>query len=122
MATDYKQEENGVVALRKEREEDDIDLDLDEEEDEEDQQNWEDWNEEDDEDGDDENFYDSEMLCLFCDSLYTCSNLLFQHCASSHHFDFNAIKKILSLDFYGCFKLINYIRFQVLFLWQLLHV
>ncbi|XP_027165818.1 probable protein arginine N-methyltransferase 3 [Coffea eugenioides] len=113
MATDYKQEENGVVALRKEREEDDIDLDLDEEEDEEEQQNWEDWNEEDDEVGDDENFYDSEMLCLFCDSLYTCSNLLFQHCASSHHFDFNAIKKILSLDFYGCFKLINYIRFQV---------
>ncbi|KAL8235179.1 hypothetical protein R6Q59_021279 [Mikania micrantha] len=35
------------------------------------------------------------------------------HCFSSHSFDFGSIKTTLNLDFYGCFKLINYVRSQV---------
>ncbi|KAL3516395.1 hypothetical protein ACH5RR_023297 [Cinchona calisaya] len=107
MAADYEQESNDAKAILTGREEEDVGIDLDEEE-EEDQQNWEDWNVENDEDVD-----NSEMLCLFCDTLYTCSNSLFQHCASLHHFDFDAVKEALGLDFYSCFKLINYIRSQV---------
>lgn len=72
-------------------------------------QDWDDWKaEEDDEEGSDEDF-----LCLFCDSRYALSDALFDHCNSSHHFDFLRVKESLGLDFYGCFKLINYVRSQV---------
>uniref|UniRef100_A0A5B7BJ35 Methyltransferase domain-containing protein n=1 Tax=Davidia involucrata TaxID=16924 RepID=A0A5B7BJ35_DAVIN len=80
--------------------------DIEEEEDEE--QDWEDWNADDDDDEE-----DLDLLCLFCDSKYSSSHVLFEHCSSSHHFDFESIKKTLGLDFYSSFKLINYIRSQV---------
>ncbi|CAI9098965.1 OLC1v1035704C1 [Oldenlandia corymbosa var. corymbosa] len=86
-------------------------IDVEEEEEGEEDQNWEDWNAEDDEE---ESENSCRMLCLFCDSFYPSSNMLFEHSAATHHFDFHAIKKSLGLDFYGCFKLINYIRTQVL--------
>ncbi|XVE52324.1 hypothetical protein DITRI_Ditri02bG0113900 [Diplodiscus trichospermus] len=70
------------------------------------------WTEEENEDanGDDE---ESEFLCLFCDSKYGSCDALFEHCRLTHFFDFDGIRKELSLDFYGSFKLINYVRSQV---------
>ncbi|PIN08352.1 Protein arginine N-methyltransferase PRMT1 [Handroanthus impetiginosus] len=74
-------------------------------------QNWDGWNEEDD--GVEEQDLILQLLCLFCDSqLGSCSSL-FEHCASAHFFDFYGIKKAYKLDFYKCFKLINYVRSQV---------
>ncbi|KAF3434258.1 hypothetical protein FNV43_RR25361 [Rhamnella rubrinervis] len=89
--------------------EEDEALSLEEFEDEEDDklQDWDDWEDE-EEDGSDSNF-----VCLFCDSRYSSSDALFDHCNSSHRFDFLHIKRSLGLDFYGCFKLINYVRSQV---------
>lgn len=72
---------------------------------EEDEQNWDDFEE-------DEEF-DSDMLCLFCVSTYKSSDELFEHCKSIHRFDFRSLRNSLGLDFYGCFKLINYVRSQV---------
>ncbi|KAF7824750.1 putative protein arginine N-methyltransferase 3 [Senna tora] len=80
-------------------------------EEEEEEENWDDWNG-DDEEGQ-EGSSELDFLCLFCDSKYSSCNPLFDHCAAVHHFDFHAIRKALSLDFYGTFKLINYIRSQV---------
>ncbi|GKC00532.1 probable protein arginine N-methyltransferase 3 [Tanacetum coccineum] len=80
-----------------------------EEEDEEEEQNWDDWTG-DGEEGEDE---DLEMLCLFCDDKFKSSGLLFEHCRARHCFDFGGVRKALGLDFYGCFKLINYVRSQV---------
>ncbi|KAI3803225.1 hypothetical protein L1987_31374 [Smallanthus sonchifolius] len=77
--------------------------------DDEEEQNWEDWTA-DGEEGDDD---DLELLCLFCDSKFKSCNLLFDHCLSSHSFDFRSIKTSMNLNFYGCFKLINYVRSQV---------
>lgn len=74
-------------------------------------QNWDDW-----ENGDEENeeeAMNSKLLCLFCNSLCDSSNELFEHCASAHRFHFNTLKTTLALNFYGCFKLINYIRSKV---------
>ncbi|KAI3715648.1 hypothetical protein L6452_22634 [Arctium lappa] len=82
---------------------DDDDVDVD------DEQNWEDWTA----DGEEEEDNDLELLCLFCDSKYTSPNSLFQHCHSSHCFDFGSIRTTFKLDFYGCFKLLNYVRSQV---------
>ncbi|XP_051147439.1 probable protein arginine N-methyltransferase 3 [Andrographis paniculata] len=74
-------------------------------------QNWDDW--EVDEDLAEEQSSAGELLCLFCDAKYSGCGLLFEHCTSAHHFDFYGIKKAHALDFYKCFKLINYIRSQV---------
>lgn len=98
--------ENDATETRKEEENEDF------EEGEEEEQLWEDWNGGEGDDSD-EQYMNSEMLCLFCDSLFSSSNLLFEHCADVHHFDFDALKKAFNLDFYGCFKLLNYIRFKV---------
>ncbi|XP_057499523.1 LOW QUALITY PROTEIN: probable protein arginine N-methyltransferase 3 [Actinidia eriantha] len=87
------------------------DVELDSEvEVEEEEQGWGDWNADDDEGEDD---LDSDSLCLFCNSKYSSSDALFDHCNSIHHFDFHGIRKALGLDFYGSFKLINYVRSQV---------
>lgn len=86
------------------------------EDDEEDElQDWDDWEAE--EDGEGEDGSDSVFLCLFCDSRYGSSDQLFDHCSSSHHFDFVRVRRSLGLDFYGCFKLINYVRSQVCTVW-----
>ncbi|GER46302.1 protein arginine n-methyltransferase [Striga asiatica] len=73
--------------------------------------NWDDWKDE--EDALEDQSSNPQLLCLFCDSPYDSCSSLFQHCASTHLFDFYAIKKAYSLDFYKCFKLINYVRSQV---------
>lgn len=77
-----------------------------EEEEEETEQDWGDWSE-------DDVGLESGFLCLFCDAEYSSCETLFEHCRLSHCFDFHSIKTELSLDFYGSFKLINYIRSQV---------
>ncbi|XP_076927323.1 putative protein arginine N-methyltransferase 3 [Bidens hawaiensis] len=81
------------------------DTDIDEEE-----QIWDDWTADGEED---DNNDDLNLLCLFCESRFTSTSLLFEHCGSSHRFDFTRIKAALKLDFYGCVKLINYVRSKV---------
>ncbi|KAL3829819.1 hypothetical protein ACJIZ3_018621 [Penstemon smallii] len=83
-----------------------------EEEEEVEDQNWDDWEAEED-DATEEQGLNPQLLCLFCDSFYNSCSSLFKHCASAHSFDFHEIKKANKLDFYKCFKLINYIRTQV---------
>ncbi|KAK7401372.1 hypothetical protein VNO78_12794 [Psophocarpus tetragonolobus] len=67
---------------------------------------WDDWEGE-------EGERESEFVCLFCDSQYGSCGSLFEHCASFHHFDFHTVRNALNLDFYGSFKLINFIRTRV---------
>ncbi|PSS18961.1 Protein arginine N-methyltransferase [Actinidia chinensis var. chinensis] len=86
------------------------DVQLDEDEGEDDGQDWGDWNADQEEEGDD---LDSNILCLFCCSIFNSSSALFHHCRSIHYFDFRAITKTLALDFYASFNLINYVRSQV---------
>ncbi|KAG9138275.1 hypothetical protein Leryth_001478 [Lithospermum erythrorhizon] len=79
----------------------------------EDDQNWDDWDLQNDAISDDDNAFDTKMVCLFCDELFDSSDALFEHCSLVHNFDFYGIKKELDLNFYGCFKLINYVRSKV---------
>lgn len=69
-------------------------------------ENWDDWKT-------DEEDQDPDFLCLFCNLRWNSIEILFDHCISDHSFDFQSIRKSLWLDFYGSFKLINYIRSQV---------
>ncbi|CAL5330568.1 unnamed protein product [Camellia sinensis] len=89
----------------------DAEVESEVEEEEEEEQEWGDWNANDEEEAEDDLY--SDLLCLFCDSNYSSIDALFQHCTCTHHFDFHAIRKTLRLDFYGSFKLINYVRSQV---------
>ncbi|KAB2627347.1 protein arginine N-methyltransferase 3 [Pyrus ussuriensis x Pyrus communis] len=75
-------------------------------------QDWSDWNAE-PEDEDEEEEEGSDFLCLFCDSRYSSYDHLFDHCTSTHRFDFRAVRKALCLNFYDSFKLINFVRSQV---------
>ncbi|KAK2989873.1 hypothetical protein RJ640_015205 [Escallonia rubra] len=84
--------------------------DEEEEEEQQQQQSWEDWEADEDEE---EEETESNVLCLFCDSVYGSSGALFEHCTSTHSFDFRRIRKTLALDFYASFKLINFVRSQV---------
>lgn len=84
-----------------------------EEEEDDDEDSREAWTEEENEEDGDENDEDLEFLCLFCDFKYSSCDALFDHCRLTHFFDFNGIRKDLGLDFYGSFKLINYVRSQV---------
>ncbi|KAL5994786.1 Protein arginine N-methyltransferase 3 [Asimina triloba] len=79
---------------------------MDEEEEDEQIEDWDDWKT-------DEEEPDNDLMCLFCDLKFASVDSLFDHCRSFHAFDFEAIRKGLQLDFYGSFKLINYIRSQV---------
>uniref|UniRef100_A0A0D6R5I3 C2H2-type domain-containing protein n=1 Tax=Araucaria cunninghamii TaxID=56994 RepID=A0A0D6R5I3_ARACU len=65
---------------------------------------WDDWVDDDD---------SAKNLCLFCNTPFPSADSVFQHCSKDHAFDFSALRKSLALDFYGSFKLINYIRSQV---------
>ncbi|KAJ3412054.1 Protein arginine N-methyltransferase 3 [Chytridiales sp. JEL 0842] len=56
--------------------------------------------------GDDE---DCEALCLVCDHQAEINEVV-KHMISEHALDLKAIKKDLGLDFYGCMRLINYMR------------
>lgn len=69
---------------------------------------WGDWN---DDDGSDDS--SQQYLCLFCNRRCDSSDAVFSHCTSDHAFDFPKLKKALALDFYGSFKLINYLRSEV---------
>ncbi|KAH1064449.1 hypothetical protein J1N35_029436 [Gossypium stocksii] len=84
-----------------------------EEEEDDDEDSREAWTEEENEEDGDENDEDLEFLCLFCEFKYSSCDALFDHCRLTHFFDFNGIRKDLGLDFYGSFKLINYVRSQV---------
>lgn len=89
----------------------DSDFDIDEDaEDLEVDEGWNDWNADENDEICDEDF---EFKCLFCDFKFNSCDSLLQHCNSTHHFDFPRIKKSLGLDFYGSFKLVNYIRAMV---------
>lgn len=77
---------------------------------EEENEDWDDWGEDDDNDGGEN---DKPFMCLFLDSQFSSCSELFEHCRLAHKFDFDGIRKELGLDFYGSFKLINYVRSQV---------
>ncbi|PKI68715.1 hypothetical protein CRG98_010772 [Punica granatum] len=81
--------------------------DFEDDEEEEEAEDWDDWSAEDGEES------SSGLLCLFCDANFSSCSPLFDHCASLHRFDFHRVKEALALDFYGAFKLINYVRSQV---------
>ncbi|XP_039132604.1 probable protein arginine N-methyltransferase 3 isoform X3 [Dioscorea cayenensis subsp. rotundata] len=68
---------------------------------------WDDWR------SDDDGESEPGLICLFCDSTYESSETLFDHCRSDHSFDFLSIRRVLGLDFYASFRLINFIRSQV---------
>ncbi|KAL5732551.1 hypothetical protein ACOSP7_031908 [Xanthoceras sorbifolium] len=74
------------------------------------EEDWGDWREDDEEEEEDS---EPGFQCLFCDNKYSSCDALFEHCRLTHHFDFHSIKIALDLDFYGSFKLINYVRSQV---------
>ncbi|PUU83801.1 S-adenosyl-L-methionine-dependent methyltransferase [Tuber borchii] len=71
-------------------------------------------------DSDEEGWEDAEVdgedvsiVCLFCTETFPSSEGVFEHCAVVHGFEYKALRKELGLDFYGCIKLINYIRSEV---------
>ncbi|CAN6172040.1 unnamed protein product [Urochloa humidicola] len=80
--------------------------DEEEEEEEEGEEGWDDWCS----DGEDAG---GGLLCLFCSSRFDADISLFEHCAAEHRFDFRGIVKVLGLDFYGCIRLINFVRSKV---------
>ncbi|XP_047337715.1 probable protein arginine N-methyltransferase 3 [Impatiens glandulifera] len=51
-----------------------------------------------------------DMLCLFCENKYISSDVLFNHLITAHEFNFHEYTRGLGLDFYSCFKFINYVR------------
>ncbi|KAL0538507.1 hypothetical protein IC582_022653 [Cucumis melo] len=104
LTKDFDKEIPNMDNSKREEEEDDPDEDQEDEQD-----DWDDWNA--DEEG--EEAFDSNFLCLFCNSKYNDCNMLFNHCNSVHYFDFHSIRRNLGLDFYGSFKIINYVRSQV---------
>lgn len=70
----------------------------------EDDDNDNDWNGWDEEDAGDS------AKCLFCDKIVQSTKLTLAHVKSDHGFDFDAVRSQLKLDFYGCMRLINFIR------------
>jgi protein arginine N-methyltransferase 3 len=49
-------------------------------------------------------------VCPFCLKNSFTSSECFIHTKNAHAFDFHAIKLALKLDFYGCMRLVNYVR------------
>ncbi|KAM3364396.1 hypothetical protein ACQJBY_014625 [Aegilops geniculata] len=87
---------------------DDYEDDEDEEE-EEGEEGWDDW----ESDGDDAAGGGGGLLCLFCSARFDSDGPLFAHCGSEHGFDFHKLVSQFGLDFYGCIKLINFVRSKV---------
>uniref|UniRef100_A0ACD5YXF3 Uncharacterized protein n=1 Tax=Avena sativa TaxID=4498 RepID=A0ACD5YXF3_AVESA len=79
-----------------------------EDEEEEGDEGWDDW----ESDGEDA-AGGGGLLCLFCSSRFDSESSLFAHCGSQHRFDFHKVVRELGLDFYGCIKLINFVRSKV---------
>lgn len=67
---------------------------------------WDDWQEE---EGD-----RCPVLCPLCEAQFLSQDETFAHLKSTHNCDILKAKKQLNLDFYGCIKLVNFIR-----LWKL---
>lgn len=84
------------------------DYEDDEDEEEEEEEGWDDW----ESDGDD-GAGGGGLLCLFCSARFDSDGPLFAHCGSEHGFDFQKVVRELGLDFYGCIKLINFVRSKV---------
>ncbi|KAM0907633.1 hypothetical protein ACQ4PT_016020 [Festuca glaucescens] len=78
-----------------------------EDEEEEGEEGWDDW------ESDGEDAAAGGLLCLFCSSRFDSESSLFSHCGSEHRFDFQKVVRELGLDFYGCIKLINFVRSKV---------
>ncbi|PWW70795.1 hypothetical protein C7212DRAFT_288077, partial [Tuber magnatum] len=55
----------------------------------------------------------SPIICLFCAGTFPSSESVFEHCAAVHEFEYKAVRRELGLDFYGCVKLVNYIRSEI---------
>ncbi|VAH43317.1 unnamed protein product [Triticum turgidum subsp. durum] len=85
------------------------DYEDDEDEEEEGEDGWDDW----ESDGDDAAGAGGGLLCLFCSARFDSDSPLFAHCGSEHGFDFHKVVRELGLDFYGCIKLINFVRSKV---------
>ncbi|KJE95382.1 protein arginine methyltransferase 3 [Capsaspora owczarzaki ATCC 30864] len=72
---------------------------------------------EDDEDGDweddDELLADEPATCLFCPEVLASASDVFMHCAQSHAFDLDTVRRAHALDEYGCIKLVNLVRTRV---------
>ncbi|EMS48725.1 putative protein arginine N-methyltransferase 3 [Triticum urartu] len=83
--------------------------DYEDDEDEEEEEGWDDW----ESDGDDAAGGGGGLLCLFCSARFDSDGPLFAHCGSEHGFDFHKLVRELGLDFYGCIKLINFVRSKV---------
>uniref|UniRef100_A0ACD5UJV5 Uncharacterized protein n=1 Tax=Avena sativa TaxID=4498 RepID=A0ACD5UJV5_AVESA len=79
-----------------------------EDEEEEGDEGWDDW----ESDGEDA-AGGGGLLCLFCSSRFDSESSFFAHCGSEHRFDFHKVVRELGLDFYGCIKLINFVRSKV---------
>ncbi|XP_058944390.2 protein arginine N-methyltransferase 3 isoform X1 [Pocillopora verrucosa] len=58
----------------------------------------------------DEEEQDSAIVCLFCNECFKTAEMVWNHCVSTHGFDLSKIKRMHGLDFYGCIKIVNYIR------------
>lgn len=71
-------------------------------------EDWEEWKT-------DEEYGEEDFICLFCNGKFKSIESVFSHCSSDHSFDFQSIKKTLNLNFYDSFKLINYVRSEVVF-------
>lgn len=99
-----------------------MDYELEEESEDEELEGWDDWEAEKDDVEEEGDSSDSDFLCFFCDSKYGSCDALFEHCSTLHRFDFRGIRTSLGLDFYGAFKLINYVRSQVSVLFDLISV
>ncbi|KAL6596932.1 hypothetical protein ACP70R_047066 [Stipagrostis hirtigluma subsp. patula] len=80
---------------------------MSDEEEEEGEEGWDDWCS----DGDDD--AGGGLLCLFCSSRFDSESSLFSHCGAEHRFDFHGVVRGSGLDFYGCIKLINFVRSKV---------
>ncbi|XP_044964684.1 probable protein arginine N-methyltransferase 3 [Hordeum vulgare subsp. vulgare] len=85
------------------------DYEDDEDEEEEGEEGWDDW----ESDGDDAAGGGGGLLCLFCSAWFDSDTSLFAHCGNEHGFDFHKLVRELGLDFYGCIKLINFVRSKV---------
>jgi protein arginine N-methyltransferase 3 len=83
--------------------------DYEDDEEEEGEEGWDDW----ESDGEDAAGGGGGLLCLFCSSRFDSESSLFTHCGSDHRFDFQKVVRDLGLDFYGCIKLVNFVRSKV---------
>ncbi|KAF9426283.1 hypothetical protein BGZ94_006727 [Podila epigama] len=68
---------------------------------------WDDWEEE-------EGMAAADPKCLFCSAIFPSAKQVFDHCTSTHGFNFLKTRQELGLDFYHSIRLINYLRQQAI--------